>query len=195
MKKRILWVLIPFILGCNYLFPKVDQPPVAIPTQGGEIPTQVMESAPQVESSPTPPAESSPEAESASAFTIARIHKTDGDLYSLLAAETQKAKLLNQTPFLEFDATWCPPCIAINESLDVQDQITLNAFAGTYIIRADVDEWGWGDKNKFKFDGIPVYYKLDESGNPTGAVVDGDAWGDNIPGNFAPVLDEFFHSQ
>jgi thiol-disulfide isomerase/thioredoxin len=181
MKKRIaLLLLLPFILGCNFLFPMEARQPAALPTQGGEISAPLKESAPQVES--------------ASAFTIIRTHVTDGALDDQLAAEAQKAQALNQTPFLEFDATWCPPCIAINESLQAQDSITIGAFAGAYVIRADVDEWGWGDQNKFKFDGIPIYYKLDGQGQPTGAVVDGSAWGENIPENFAPILDEFFHA-
>ena len=180
MKKRIALLLLPFILGCNFLFPMEARQPAALPTQGGEIPAQPRESTPQVES--------------ASAFTIVRIHAADGALDDQLAAEAQKARALNQTPFLEFDATWCPPCIAINKNLDAEDPLTLKAFSGAYVIRADVDEWGWGDKNKFKFDGIPVYYKLDGQGQPTGAVVDGSAWGENIPENFAPILDEFFHA-
>jgi len=187
MKKQMIYLIIPFMLGCNFLFPPAERKPAALPTQAEVAPAQPIESAPQVDAPTAQP-------ESASAFTITRIHIADGALYDQLAAEAQKAQALNQTPFLEFDATWCPPCIAINKSLDAEDPLTLKAFAGAYIIRADVDEWGWGDKNKFKFEGIPVYYKLDEQGNPTGAVVDGGAWGDNIPENFAPVLDEFFHA-
>ena len=71
----------------------------------------------------------------------------------------------------------------------------MQAFDGIYLIRADVDEWGWGDGKKFKFDAIPIYYKLDDNGKPTGAVVDGGAWNEDIPENFAPVLDKFFHTQ
>jgi hypothetical protein len=71
----------------------------------------------------------------------------------------------------------------------------LDAYAGTYIIKLDVDEWGWRDSDlhDFDFDGIPVYFKLDAEGNPTGETVDGNAWGENIPENFAPVMDRFFH--
>jgi thiol-disulfide isomerase/thioredoxin len=180
MSKRIICLLIPFILGCNFLFPTPKADNVALPTQPEFATVQPIESAPQLES--------------ASSFTIIRIHPANGNLHDQLAAEAQKAQELDQTPILEFDATWCPPCIAIDESLKAKEPITIKAFAGIYIIRADVDEWGWGDGNKFKFDGIPIYYKLDGSGNPTGASVDGSAWSENIPRNFAPVLDEFFHT-
>jgi thiol-disulfide isomerase/thioredoxin len=192
MRKRIVFLLIPLILGCNYLFPPDEKLPDAIPTRVEVIPAQPTESAPptQVEVVPTPQVESTP----APAFIIVRIHKTGGDLNSQLASEVKIAESYGLIPFLEFDATWCPPCIAISESLDDKDPITMQAFAGTYIIRADVDEWGWGDEDKFNFDGIPIYFRLDYEGNPTGAVVDGNAWGENIPENFAPVLDEFFHT-
>jgi len=29
----------------------------------------------------------------------------------------------------------------------------------------------------------------------TGGTVDGNAWGDNIPENMAPVMDRFFHGE
>jgi hypothetical protein len=38
-----------------------------------------------------------------------------------------------------------------------------------------------------------VYYKLDENGLPSGDMIDGSAWNEDIPENFAPVLDSFFH--
>jgi thiol-disulfide isomerase/thioredoxin len=187
MSKRIVYLLLPFVIGCNFLFPQTGQNPAPLPTRSAPATAAPVKSTPLVGST------SAPATGSTAAFTITRINVQDGDLHTQLAREAQKAQTLNQIPFLEFDATWCPPCVAINESLDAKDAITLQAFAGAYIIRADVDEWGWGDGDKFKFDGIPVYYRLDYDGNPTGASVDGSAWGDNIPQNFAPVLDEFFH--
>lgn len=188
MKKQIVYLLIPFMLGCNFLFPQIEQEAAAPPTQLASDPVQQIEPTPEMNTE-------IPQENFASAFTITRVHTRDGELYTQLAAEVQKAKILNQIPILEFDAVWCPPCIAIEESLKAKDPITINAYTGVYIIRADVDEWGWGDKDKFKFNGIPVYYKLDENGNPTGAVIDGGAWGNNTPENFAPVLNIFFHTQ
>lgn len=186
-KRRIFLLALPFILGCNYLLPQGDIQPgrnstpleeSAPPTQGGELPAIQESSAPQADS----------------AFTLIRIHPQDGALHDQLAIHAQNAAELGQTPFIEFDATWCPPCAAINASLQAEDPLTLNAFAGVYLIRADVDEWGWGDNDVFSFNAIPIYYRLGEDGSPTGAVVDGGAWGKDIPENFAPVLDRFFHA-
>ena len=70
----------------------------------------------------------------------------------------------------------------------------LNAYKGTYIIKLDVDEWGWknGKVQDFSFNAIPIYFKLDSEGQQTGEVIDGRAWGEDIPQNIAPVMDEFF---
>jgi thiol-disulfide isomerase/thioredoxin len=130
-------------------------------------------------------------------FTTVRLHPGDGDLQIRLTQEAQKATALSLMPIVEFDATWCPPCQAIDQGLQSKNELMLQAYAGTYIIKLDVDEWGWGDSSlhDFDFDGIPVYFKLDAQGHPTGETIDGDAWGDNIPENIAPPMDEFFHGE
>jgi len=70
----------------------------------------------------------------------------------------------------------------------------LAAFDGVYLIKLDVDEWGWKHGSYgFPFEGIPVFFKLDADGKPSGEVVDAGAWGENIPVNMAPVMDRFFH--
>ncbi len=177
MSKRILYVLAPLIvLSCNFLF------------RPGDAPLQTPPEADSAES-----ASSAPQVYPAANLTIVRVHTQNGDLPTQLAAEVQKAESLGQQPFIEFDATWCPPCQAIDASIEAQDSLTMNAFKDVYLIRADVDEWGWRIDSAFNFEAIPVYYKLDENGQPTGDVVDGGAWNEDIPENFAPVLDEFFH--
>lgn len=71
----------------------------------------------------------------------------------------------------------------------------VKAFDGVYLIKVDVDEWGQKkiSNGGFIFDGIPIFFKLDADGKPTGEMVDGNAWADNTPENMAPVLDHFFH--
>ena len=184
MRKKILYAIAPlFFLACNFLLPNPQQ---------DENPT--LASRPP-ETAPGQSALSTPKADPTSSFTIVRIHKQEGNLLTQLTSEAKKAKELNLSPFIEFDATWCPPCIAIDKSIKAKDPLTMQAFEGVYLIRADVDEWGWGDGKNFKFDAIPIYYKLDTSGNPTGTSIDGGAWGEDISKNFAPVLDKFFHTK
>jgi thiol-disulfide isomerase/thioredoxin len=195
MNKKILLILVTaFLLACNALFPQpstptaTPQPPTLVPpTETAVPPTELVA---QPTESPLPPTAST-------GFTIVRLHPWDGDLHELLAQEAQKAIAVGQMPIAEFDATWCPPCLAIEEALDAKNELMLTAYAGTYIIKLDVDEWGWTENGvqDFKFDGIPVYFKLDAQGKQTGEVIDGNAWGDNIPENIAPPMDEFFHGK
>jgi thiol-disulfide isomerase/thioredoxin len=169
MNKTISLLLIGMsLLACNFLFPQAQR--------------STPDTADFQDPQPT-------------GFTIIRLHPKDGDLQTMLATEAQKAATLDQMPVVEFDATWCPPCLAIDQAIREENELLLNAYAGTYIIKLDVDEWGWdnGNVQDFRFDGIPVYFKLDSEGDRTGEVIDGSAWGEDIPENIAPVMDEFFH--
>jgi thiol:disulfide interchange protein len=173
MNKKITLILITiFLLACNALLPRTTEldPFAPAPTESGVQSTS-------------------------DSFVTVRLHPKDGDLQTMLAQESQKAAALGLMPVVEFDATWCPPCQAIDEGLKSRNELMLNAYAGTYIIKLNVDEWGWvdGKVQNFHFDGIPVYFKLDAQGQQTGEVIDGNAWGDNIPENIAPPMDKFFH--
>ena len=179
MNKRLLLVLgTAFLLSCNFLFPQkgtsIRETPIAAQTQPADVETVT-----------------------STEFTIVRLRPEDGDLQTMLAQEAQKAIALGQMPVAEFDATWCPPCQAIDAAIKSKNELMLNAYSGTYIIKLDVDEWGWdnGKVRDFSFTGIPVYFKLDAEGHQTGEVVDGNAWGENIPENMAPVMNKFFHGE
>ncbi len=181
MKRKVLLTLITSILlACNFLFP----------AKGTATP----------EAMNPRPTEKSSSGDSSSdialiGFTSIRLHPGDGDLQIMLAKEAQKATALSQLPVVEFDATWCPPCRAIDEAFDAKNELILKAYDGIYIIKLDVDEWEWNDGRvqNFAFDGIPVYFKLDAEGKQTGKVIDGGAWKEDIPANIAPVMDKFFH--
>jgi thiol-disulfide isomerase/thioredoxin len=183
MNKRILPLLITaFLLACNFLIPQASsstpEPITPPPTQDTLQPSE-------------------PPAAAATGSTIVRLHPGDGDLPAMLVTEAQKAGELGQIPIVEFDATWCPPCKAIEKWLEAENEAMLKAYSGTYIIKLDVDEWGWNDGGveDFRFDAIPVYFKLDPKGKQTGEVIDGGAWNEDIPENIAPVMDEFFHGE
>jgi thiol-disulfide isomerase/thioredoxin len=177
--KKALIILLPLalaMLACRTLFP--DAPAAFAGT-------------------PIPVATSELEAAAFSAgqdFTLVRIYPQDGSLQAQLAAEAKKARALGQRPFIEFDATWCPPCQAITASLAAKNELMLAAYSGIYLVHADVDEWGWEHSAAgFKtIKAIPIFFTLDDNGQPTGAAIDGGAWGADIPKNMAPVLAEFF---
>jgi len=171
MNRKLILILIGIsLLACNFLFPPSPRPTPESTDFQDPVPT---------------------------GFTIVRLHPDDGDLPTMLADEAKKADVLGQMPVVEFDAIWCPPCQAIDQAIKANNELMLNAYAETYIIRLDVDEWGWGDSklHDFQFDAIPVYFKLDAEGRQTGEVIDGGAWGEDIPENISPVMDEFFNGE
>lgn len=123
---------------------------------------------------------------------IVNVTPTDGkDLGEILKTQYASARTAGRTPVVELGATWCGPCKELAASLG--DVRMRDAFAGTYIIHLDVDEW----KDKltplgFSSEGIPAFFPINEKGVAIGPKIDGGAWGDNIPENMAPPLKKFF---
>jgi len=184
MSKKFAFLLVPLlILSCNILVP-----PTQIPATPESSVTKVT-----VVSTETPTQEVQVEPQAAPVdYVVTRLYKSGGDLTTQLSEQAQKATDLGLIPILEFDATWCPPCQAVAESIEQENPLMMKALKGVYLIRADADDWGW-DNEDLSFEAIPVYFKLDADGLPTGDQIDGSAWGKDIPENFAPVLEEFFH--
>lgn len=204
-----VWML--FLLSCSFsvVIPTATHnPPTSIPsvTQSPSA-TVTATTPPTVEPTPTPTVTDTPQPSStptdtqpapsptpASPFVMVEIFPAQGDLATLLRAEVEKAHVLGLKPFAEFDAEWCPACQAIAESLREKNPLMIDAFSGTYIIRLDVDQWEddqW-ELAGFSLEFIPIFFRLDEEGWPTGESIDGGAWGENIPENMAPPLKEFF---
>lgn len=88
-----------------------------------------------------------------------------GKLPQLVQAEIAKARAQGRTPFLEVGATWCGPCVALEQSLHNKDII--DAFAGTYIVHLDANEWDIEDDMGplgFKGGTIPAILAIDKNG-------------------------------
>ncbi len=127
----------------------------------------------------------------AGAVMVVDLKPAEGSLDTLLLREIAKAKEQKRTLYVELGATWCGPCKSLAASLD--DAMMKDAFAGTYIVRLDVDEWkAQLEQQGFKHAGIPVFFAVNDEGHPTGANIDGGAWGADIPQNMAPPLKAFF---
>ncbi len=129
-------------------------------------------------------------------FIIVELAYENGTLGDQLRNEAQKAQALGLKPFADFTATWCPPCQAIVQSLDEKNPLMVDAFNGTYIIRIDVDIWSESECEEagFFLEYIPIFFRLDADGKPTGDTIDGNAWGENTPENMAPPLKGFFQA-
>jgi thiol-disulfide isomerase/thioredoxin len=126
-------------------------------------------------------------------FTLIVLHPSQGKLSSLLTTHADLAAQLERKPFVEFSAEWCPPCKALAASLP--DPRMVEAFRGTYIIRLDLDEWkSQLGRSGFAVPGVPAFYELDEAGRPSGRMITGGAWGEDIPENMAPPLKAFFQT-
>jgi len=125
-------------------------------------------------------------------FTVVRLAPSDRPLNTLLAEQVRLARAAGRHAFAEFDAAWCGPCRSLKQYLG--DRRMVDAFAGTYIIRLDLDGWmgrlsGTGFE---RVQAIPVFFELGDDGRPTGRQIDGGAWGEDIPENMAPPLRAFF---
>jgi len=122
-------------------------------------------------------------------------HEVDAKqpLADSLAAFTHDANAAGLKPFAYLHASWCGPCKAIEKTHAADAQMT-DAFKGTAIALIDIDA---ADAKALSAQGldtqaIPVFFRLDASGKPTGDKIDGGAWGDNVPENMAPPLKAFF---
>lgn len=125
---------------------------------------------------------------------VAVVEAGHGDLVAQLQREVATAAQLHRVPFVQITAEWCVPCKKLRASLG--DPLMQDAFAGTYVIQVDADAWKAQLKQAgFDHPAIPVFFAVDASAKPTGAKIDGGAWGEDIPVNMAPPLKRFFARQ
>lgn len=133
-------------------------------------------------------------AQAAEPVKVVVLEPAQGKLVELLRHEVANAAALGKQPYVQITAEWCGPCKALRASLG--DPLMQDAFAGTYIVQVDADAWKPElDTAGFKSDGIPVFFAVDGNARPTGAKIDGGAWGEDIPRNMAPPLKQFFTAQ
>ena len=129
---------------------------------------------------------------------ITALIPSQGKLADLLKTQVATATALGRTPFVELGATWCENCHLLDTSLG--DARMVDAFAGTYIIRLDIDQWGQRllDTLGLSADqGVPAIYAVDTVGRGMGpditiglsATVPGWDWS---PAKIAPAFKKYF---
>ncbi len=83
----------------------------------------------------------------------------------------------------------------VASSLEAGSPEIVQAFDRIYLIHLSVDEWGWkvaGTAFNSKF--IPIFYRLNEQGAPTGDWADGGVWGEDTPQNIARGMGPWLHA-
>ncbi len=173
----LLLAALLFLLACSFL---QSHPPIPTTTASGGVTTGPGVVYELFDESPAP-----------DQFSVVRVGRTEEALASILRVEAKKAADMGRHPYVEFYADWCPPCKAIQENLS--DPRMIDAFTGTYIIKLDLDYWKPKLSNTgFYVPGIPAFYQIDTDGKPTGRMITGAAWGEDIPENTAPPMKRFF---
>lgn len=115
----------------------------------------------------------------------------DGPLVEQLRARGAEARAAGLTPVAYLGATWCPPCVAYQASLD--DPRMVAAHQGVRVLAVDADAFlDQLDTAGLDARSIPAWRALGEDGRAKGPTITGEAWGDNTSENMAPPLGAFF---
>ena len=115
------------------------------------------------------------------------------DLAAAVTREAAAARAADEQPVGYLGAGWCAPCVIYKKHAG--DPAMVAAHAGVRIIEIDADVYASAlPEAGFITLGIPFWVKLDDSGVPTSASIDGGAWEANTVENMAPALQGFFAS-
>ena len=194
--KQLGWLLVAllFVLACSSVQGLAPAPTTAPPEEVTAAPQATPTTAPSVAATTGQGAvyELFDESPAPDRFTVVRVGSSQAALADVLRAESKKAAAMGRHPYAEFYADWCGPCQAIKKYLG--DARMTAAFAGTYIIKLNWDDW----KPKLPDAGfdvpvIPAFFEVDNDGKPTGRTITGSAWREDTPENIAPPLQRFFH--
>jgi thiol-disulfide isomerase/thioredoxin len=187
-KKYLLIFTGLMLFGCS-TFSRAIEPTLA-PTET-PLPANTLENTRQWTLTPTVTEALSP-SPTQLPYTMVDLEKDKEDLAAILYRESQNAKGLGRTPYIQIYADWCPACRALERYM--KDERMIDAYRGTYILLVDIDVWqNQLPRNGLYVTGIPAIYELTFEGKPTGRFLTGAAWEENTPENMAPPLDEFFH--
>jgi thiol-disulfide isomerase/thioredoxin len=124
-------------------------------------------------------------------FTLLSEAKGKTPLLDVMESHVTKANALNQDLYIQITATWCGPCKRLQAAMP--NELMQEAFAGTYIVKLDADEW----KEDFSsiditIKAVPTFYQVTSEAKAGNYTVNGGAWAEDIPENMAPVLKTYF---
>jgi hypothetical protein len=117
------------------------------------------------------------------------------ELISTLKGEAQRAASAGKTPVVFLHTPRCSPSMAVKKTRT--EPLMRDAFAPVHVIEVNIDSLLalQVEDAGMECSMVPTFYMLDEHGRPTGAQIDGSAWGRNTPKNMAPPLSAFFRDR
>jgi thiol-disulfide isomerase/thioredoxin len=126
---------------------------------------------------PTPEAQADVEAPepTSTPLSVVDVKPSAGPLKQQLKLHAKRGAKSGQRVILEMGAPWCPPCKRAKALL--ADDTFKAELDNVVVLRTNSDVWG-EELDALGFDApvIPVYYRLDEDGMPSGESVRGDRW-------------------
>jgi thiol-disulfide isomerase/thioredoxin len=162
--------------GCA---PASSTPPASAAASKGaepDAPTKVEAPEPDRRPDPERAADPDPEPEpELERITIVSLDPAAGALDEQLASYAARARKDGKTPYVELWASWCKPCVRVDELLeDPELQAKLGKVA---LIRVNVDAFNKPlMKAGFKSPTIPAFYEVTPQGRPTKRLLHGHSW-------------------
>jgi hypothetical protein len=129
-------------------------------------------------------------------FTVVDLDPRKGDATAQLSEVVGLAATLHQRPYAELTSRLCAACHWLEHGLT--EASVKQAFAGTYLVRIDVDRWqgrleGTGlDRHSGP---MPAFIALSPEGRAFGEWADPDDWRTDVPQRAAATLAVFFHDE
>jgi hypothetical protein len=129
-------------------------------------------------------------------FTVVDLDPRKGDMKAQLSEVVGVAAALHQRPYVELTSRVCAACHWLEHGL--AESSVKQAFAGTYVVRIDVDRW------QGRLDGtgldchsgpMPAFVALSPEGRPFGEWADPDDWRTDVPERAAATLAVFLQAE
>lgn len=124
-------------------------------------------------------------------FSIVELEWSGVALSEEMAKHAEIAKQRQQKVFLQMTGEWCSPCKRLRGKTEVQP--LKEAYAGTYIIRLDYDEWKI-DMAQLGLQKAPVpsFWELGQNNQVTSYYINGNGWPEITAESMAPILATYF---
>ncbi len=124
-------------------------------------------------------------------FSIVELKWNGLGLSQEIAKHAKIAKQREQKVFIQMTGEWCSPCKRLRKKTEESPLKT--AYAGTYIIRLDYDEWkvDMAQLGLVKAP-VPSFWELGDNHQVTDYFINGNGWPEITAESMAPILSAYF---